>query len=139
MRRHLKHVAGAIFLLSFFLPAYRPDREAYSGWECLKFCLCVFGGGSAEDAWRFYYFGFAITNFLFLLIWYLAANGSRLRSMCAWLSLLPLAHVVSWFILNFLNREPREAISVDYGYFTWLSAFSLLSASLFIGRNENGA
>jgi hypothetical protein len=136
MRKHINHIAGAIFLLSFLLPAYRPDREAYSGWECLQFCFGTLSGDSAKGGWRFYYFGFVITNLLFLFTWIFPALKDGFRLKCAWLSLIPLAHVISWLVLNFLDQERQGRLLVDYGYYTWLSAFALLSASLFITKNE---
>jgi len=137
MRKYIKHIAVVIFLLSFLLPAYRPDREAYSGWECLKFCLGTLNGDSVRGGWRFYYFGFFITNLLFLFTWLIPSIKERFRLKCACVSLIPLAHVISWFVINFWDRERQGRLLVDYGYYTWLSAFVLLSASLFITKNEN--
>ncbi len=105
MKKHLKHIAAGLFFLSFFLPAYRPDHDIYSGFACLKFCLGTLNGNEVKDAWRFYYFGFVVTNLLFVLIWSTATFTRKFTSPSVWVSLLPLAHVTSWLVLNFLDRE----------------------------------
>ena len=136
--KHLKHIAAALFLLSFLLPAYRPDHEVYSGWECIEFCFGVFSGDAMKGGWRFYYFGFVATNLLFALIWGFSIQ-KKYRYRCAWISLLPLSHVLSWLVINFMERGRHGRLLVDYGYYVWLAAFALLSASLFINKDEDGA
>lgn len=136
MKPNLRHIAVLLFLISFLLPAYRPDHDAYSGWACLKFCFGTLNGNEVRDAWRFYYFGFVFTNLLFLLLWGVSTIKEGLRSMCAWISLIPLMHVMSWLVLNLLDRERQGALLVEYGYFIWFFSFMLLSVSLFLRKNE---
>ena len=135
MTKHINHIALGLFLLSFLTPAYRPDHDIYSGWACFG----ALSGNGAKDAWRFYYFGFVATNVIFLVLWCVSVFSKQRRSLYAYISLLPLVHVISWFALNFLDRKRQGLLPIEYGYFIWLTSFVLLSTSLFFGKNENRA
>lgn len=127
MKSHrLALAAGALFALSYFLPAYAGAR----GYECFLHCWDLFGRFSADEPLRWlYYVAFVPGNLVFAaaLAAGLASQPRLLRTRFI-LTSAALFHVLSWLLLN-LIKESSETIEIQPGYYVWLLAYLLLVAS----------
>ena len=116
-------VAIAIFVISYFLPAYGDG----SGFTCVRFCWEVLSGHDTEilsGAW-FYYSGFMIANVCFIGLATTLFVTTRHRRLRLVLSLVFFLHVFSWFVLH-LFQQPSQLTELKLGYYVWLCAYGLL-------------
>ena len=126
MPRILGLVAGVVFVISHFLPAYGDG----SGFACFEFCWNVLWGRDTErfsGSW-FYYSGFAISNVLFIgmvLALFATKKSRKVRSV---ISLVFFLHVLSWLVLH-IFQQPPQLPEIKVGYYVWLIAYGLLVAA----------
>ncbi|MFA6961538.1 MAG: hypothetical protein WC205_12355 [Opitutaceae bacterium] len=121
--RQLLFLAGAIFAVSFFLPAY----SGSTGYACFNFCLELIPKFPTESLFKWlYYSAFVLTNITFVVmfgLWLLRVNRLKTRFI---ISSVAFFHVLSWFFIN-IRREDIGTLQV--GYYLWLLAYALLLAS----------
>lgn len=134
--RALLLAAGALFAVSFFLPAYVNSN----GFECLRWCGSLWRelGEPTEDPFfqRVYYPGFVVTNVLFVAILAIGLTNRRVFTARFVTGAAAFFHVVSWFFLN-LFKDSIEAIKP--GYYLWLLAYALLLAALLVENKKSAA
>lgn len=128
-RRRLAAASGALFALSFFLPAF----GELSGIACLGFCwnlLTHFGRDHdlSLGGWL-YYSGFVLANALFVALLAAALLLATRSALRRWLSALAALQVISWFFVNLVAKWNGDRFNVEVGYFLWLIAFVLLFAA----------
>ena len=123
---------AALFGSSFFMPAYAGDSEVLNGWGCLKYCWNVLGDPHINTIGvKSYYFGFILTNILFVLVLYFSAQRRRRSIPGIVISFFLAAHVGSWWFINLGERLEHAHSPIYYGYFVWLAAYlGLLGANL---------
>ncbi|MDF3058791.1 MAG: hypothetical protein K0R17_3006 [Rariglobus sp.] len=134
--RPLALIAGAVFALSFFLPAY----SGSTGFKCFLFCwglLCDFQGQSNGEpfAWL-YYSAFVPTNLLFAATFALGLATPRFFHARLLLTVAAFLHVLSWLALN---ASEESLLTLEPGYFAWLLAYLLLFASLVLENKKKSA
>jgi hypothetical protein len=128
----LLYVALVLFAGSFWLPAYAGGDEPMSGWTCLQFCWTTPWDESMEFGWKVYYFGFVIGNLALPLLAVLRLVKPSTARVVRWVSLVPLMHVLSWWVINVTGDQTFFHNVIRYGYYVWLGAFVLLALSLFM-------
>lgn len=128
--KRITWTALVLFVVSFFLPAYFGGEVPGTGWWCLRYCLGTPWDESMAAGWKLYYFGFGITNAAFVVLAALHLRGRDLSGVAGWLSVAPLAHVASWWVINVSGEDTFFKNAICYGYFVWLAAFALLSMAL---------
>jgi hypothetical protein len=131
--RTLLLVAGAVFIASFFLPAYSGSR----GVECFNYCWGLLWKYSEESdsflKWL-YYAGFVVTNVAFVLVLALSVTRSRFHITGFIVSALAFFHVLSWLCVN---MRRTDIASLQVGYYLWLLAYALLlTAQIGEGRKS---
>jgi len=131
--RTLPLIAGALFALSFFLPAYAD----FTGLRCFALCLDVIRDFPSESplGWL-YYFGLILTNLAFVVI--LALDVARVAAHKTRLivSVVAFLHVLSWLSVTLSEGDFR---SLQIGYFLWLLAYALLLASQLVAARKPAA
>ncbi len=130
--RTLLLVAGAVFITSFFLPAYSGSR----GFECFDYCWSLLWKYPEESVPKWlYYAGFVITNVAFVLVFTLRLARSRFHITGFIVSALAFFHVLSWL---FVNLRRTDIASLQVGYYLWLLAYILLLVvQISEGRKSN--
>lgn len=112
-------IAGAVFALSFFLPAYGDS----TGLECFNFCLGVTLQFPAESLPQWlYYSAFVPANLAFVVIFALGFVRIGFHKTRFIVSALAFFHVLSWLLVNLT----KEDFMLKSGYFLWLLAYTLL-------------
>jgi hypothetical protein len=126
LQARLAIAAGALFALSFFLPALGDS----SGFECLRECWHIFTRSAAylslSLVGRSYFSGFVVANCLFVALvgaLLVATSHARLR---LWTSGVLLLQVFSWLILNLIPVWHGERLALGAGYFLWLLSYLML-------------
>lgn len=113
-------IAGVVFGLSFFLPAYSDS----SGFDCFKFCLGVTLEGPTQSAPKWlYYSAFVPANLAFVAIFALGFVRIGFHKTRFIVSTLAFFHVLSWLLVN-LRKDDITLLKI--GYFLWLFAYALL-------------
>jgi hypothetical protein len=135
--KYIKYAALLLFLISFALPACRPDRDAYSGWACFQFCFTVLSERGVSGLWKFYYLGFAVINFTALVLFVISFLQKRRSVICISLGVFVLFYALSFLGLNFVEFERQGKLLVDYGYYAWVLSFVFLVAALVANRSSN--
>ena len=131
--RTLPLIAGALFALSFFLPAY----AGATGFGCFRFCLELIPKFPSESLLRWlYYSAFVLTNLAFVVI--LALDVARAASHKTRLvvSVIAFLHVLSWLSVTLSEGDFH---SLQIGYFLWLLAYALLLASQLVAARKPAA
>jgi len=131
--RTLTWIAGAVFAVSYFLPAYDSQR----GYQCFVWCW-GFLTGLVDDSQdplflRLYYPAFVLTNVLFVTIVAATLASPRFFRTRLFLCMLAFFHVLSWLILN-VNKESFSALMP--GYYAWFAAYGLLLAALLVENKK---
>ena len=124
--RRLGLVAGLVFVISHFLPAYGDG----SGFACFRYCWDMLWGHDGEilsGGW-FYYSGFAISNLLFLGLVVALFVTKKSRGLRSVVSVVFFLHVLSWLVLHVFQQPPRVN-EIKIGYYAWLIAYGLLVAA----------
>lgn len=119
-------VAGALFGLSFFLPALGSS----TGFECMRECWHVFARSDAYIAlslagWS-YFSGFVVANVLFVALWGALFVPAPLPRLRLWMSGTALLQVLSWLILNLISFWRGERFALGAGYSAWLLSYAML-------------
>ncbi len=132
--RTLLWVAGAVFITSFFLPAY----SGSNGFECFNYCLGILLKYPEDSFLKWlYYAGFVVTNIAFALVLALRLVRSRFRITGFIVTAVAFFHVLSWLLVH-LRKEDIALIKA--GYYLWLLAYGLLLvAQILEGRKPNAA
>ena len=126
--RNIGLAALAVFITSFFLPAF----EDMSGFSSLAFCWDTLSGHEPYGNIRilsggwFYYSGFVMSNVLFVALvaaLFLTRKTGRLRSA---ISLLCFLQALSWLVLFIISGKPSQIAAIKVGYYVWLIAYGLL-------------
>jgi len=137
--RILGLVALAVFIISFFLPAF----EGMSGFASFAFCWDTllghepFGNIRILSGGWFYYSGFVMSNILFVGLvagLFLRRKTGRLRSV---FSLLCFLQALSWLVLFALSGKPSQITAIKVGYYVWLIAYGLLVTAHLWTRMSN--
>lgn len=120
-------MAIALFLISFFLPAYSGD----SGFFCFKYCWdLLLGNTTVGDSFPrpgwFYYSGFALANILFIALVLCLFLTKKHRELRLIISVVCFFQVTSWFALNIVFGKPSQITEFNVGYYAWLIAYGLL-------------
>ncbi len=119
----LSLIAGVVFTLSFFLPAYVDS----TGFECFNFCLKLIPRFPTESLPKWmYYSAFVLTNLTFVAVVALDFSRTGLKKARLIISAVAFFHVLSWLLTNIFRNEISMLKS---GYFLWLLAYALLLAA----------
>ena len=134
--RTLTLIAGAVFAVSYFLPAY----DSHRGYQCFQWCwtLLLDLADESQDPLflRLYYPAFVLTNVLFVAIVAFTLASPRWFRTRLFLCMLAFFHVLSWLILN-VNKDSFSAIMP--GYYAWFAAYGLLLAALLVENKKPSA
>ncbi len=129
--RNLGLVAIAVFIISYFLPAF----EDMSGFACFGYCWNVLLGHEPlgdntilSGAW-FYYSGFVISNILFIGLVVALFATTKIRRLRSVVSIVCFLQVLSWVVLFVISGKPSQVAELKIGYYVWLIAFVLLVAT----------
>ncbi|HEY5078226.1 MAG TPA: hypothetical protein VII43_00200 [Opitutaceae bacterium] len=138
LRRKLAVAAGALFTLSFFLPAF----GELSGVACFGFCWNILTHyGQEHDlslgGWL-YYSGFVLANALFVALLVAILCPAAPTALRRWMSALATLQVISWFFVNLVARWNGDRFNVEIGYFLWLLAYLLLFAAHSVPERAEG-
>jgi len=99
-----------------------------SGWACLRDCAHAFDT-IHDPLLALYYFAFVFTNGLFVIVAIRLVVSGRRSVALRWVAGVLLMHVLSWWIWNLVDIGDFPLL---YGYFVWLSAYSVLFAATFL-------
>ncbi len=129
--RTLLFVAGAAFIISYFLPAYSGSK----GLECFKFCWSLLWKYPGESPLKWlYYSGFVLTNIAFVIVFTLGLARSGFYKTRFIVTAVAFFHVLSWLLVN-VRKE--DITSIQAGYYLWLVAYVLLLASQISGSRKS--
>lgn len=131
--RALLLVAGAVFAVSFFLPAYADS----TGLECFNFCLGLIRKFPTESPLKWlYYSAFFPTNLAFITLFTLGFSRPSFHKTRFIVSAAAFFHVLSWLLVN-VRREDIGMLKI--GYFLWLASFTLLVAAQISAARKSAA
>jgi hypothetical protein len=119
--RALAVLSVGAFLISHFLPAFLDS----SGFACERLVWSTLFTNPIRKA---YFAAFALTNALFVVLAIISFTSFGHRSIFRTLSIMMLAHVLSWFALVaywYLSGE-EKAFHIRIGYYLWATAFAFL-------------
>ncbi|HEY9249005.1 MAG TPA: hypothetical protein VIO38_07730 [Rariglobus sp.] len=128
--RSLSLAAGALFAVSYFLPAFAGSR----GVQCLLFCWDLLRRAPGDEllGWL-YYSAFVPTNLLVAPIIVLTLmSGDRFVRTRFFVATALFFHVLSWLLLNWLKETSVARMELQVGYFVWLLAYALLVLAQFL-------
>jgi hypothetical protein len=135
-------VAWTLHLISWFLPAVKPQPELFTrpipGWKAFRLAACgVIPCEGIEFQTRHHAVlagASAITTVFFLCSPWLILRGSQsLRRWSAWITAAAFLLNMHW-IVTF--GDQRSALAI--GYFLWLLSFFLLAVGLFVSVRDTG-
>ena len=130
--RNLALAAIAVFVSSYFLPAYNDE----SGFACFRECWEILLGNSKilSVSW-FYYGGFVISNILFIGLVASLFVTQEHRKLSSVVSVIVFLHVLSWFLVFIISGKPSQVADLKIGYYVWLVAYALLVAANLWGKS----
>jgi hypothetical protein len=129
-------ILAAVFVISFFLPAY----EGLKGYQCAWFCI-LFLFEHSPDLWSLlYYPAFDVTNLFMIFLFAIRISGRRIkrRKIINGLSIVLLAHTLSWVVLHLM--KDADISDIEIGYYLWfLSMAGLVFLNLIApGKGDAG-
>jgi len=112
----------ALFVVSFFLPAYQETYFNGLGWECAQVCLEMLKPGSDEfnNPDRWYFGSFNLSNLAMSIMPILLLTVFRERGVPLSIVIVQgilILHVISWPVRVWLSDSNGHIL---WGYYVWL-------------------
>ena len=137
LRYTLLFLGWAIFITSFFLPAYTGLMEPAPGWGAAYVSLVSIKiDFEYPDPEKIYWFSFTPCNILMLLSPFIVFRAKKKKYLHWYLISMVAATLLvsSWGVRSIRQIGGGEVL---IGYYLWFLSFLLVTISLFIKRPQN--